>query len=329
MQEWDVLSWLSEPSDQAVRYATLRRLLGRPEGDVDVIWARLALYAGGRVPAILATQSAEGSWPVEGANGTAKFHFQGTAGQLVLLAELGASREHPQVALGCEWLLSHVQATNGSFPLREGSYIKKSDADVLCLDARTIWALVRLGYHNDPRVLTSVHFLTETAQHANLVCSYQKTTNSPCMFAATKLLRVYSALPEDLRRQGDIPHVVRRVADLLLADDYTRTGRSPQWKRLGFPRGHHSDVLERAEVLVDLGMGHDPRLQPALRHILRKREPSGAWLLDETLTSLPVSIERKGFPSKWITLRALYVLYKVGMLDLSRLVRQQQRQILP
>jgi hypothetical protein len=75
------------------------------------------------------------------------------------------------------------------------------------------------------------------------------------------------------------------------------------------PLAYWSDVLETAEVLVDLGYGADPRLAGVLRLIRSKQDSKGRWTLENTLNGkMWADIEVKGKPSKWVTLRAMRVL---------------------
>ena len=92
--------------------------------------------------------------------------------------------------------------------------------------------------------------------------------------------------------------------------DYPYTVRvNSSWFKFGFPLSYRSDVLETVEVLVKLGYGHDPRLAQAMRFILGKQDGQGRWQLENTLNGkMWVDIERKGQPSKWVTLRALRLL---------------------
>ena len=84
---------------------------------------------------------------------------------------------------------------------------------------------------------------------------------------------------------------------------------SANWFKFIFPFSYWSDVLETAAVLADLGYGSDPRLAPVLQLILDKQDAAGRWKLENTLNGkMWIDVEKKGQPSKWITLRALRVL---------------------
>ena len=91
---------------------------------------------------------------------------------------------------------------------------------------------------------------------------------------------------------------------------------SSTWFKFGFPLSYWSDVLETTTVLVELGYGGDPRLSNALQLILSKQDAQGRWKLENTLNGkMWADIEKKGKPSKWVTLRALRVLKRVAQVQ--------------
>ena len=84
--------------------------------------------------------------------------------------------------------------------------------------------------------------------------------------------------------------------------------------KFGFPLSYTSDILEGALALSEAGCARDPRLGHALDSILSKREEDGRWTLRHSLNGrMLIDIERKGEPSKWVTLRALRVLKAAGV----------------
>lgn len=83
----------------------------------------------------------------------------------------------------------------------------------------------------------------------------------------------------------------------------------PGWLRFGFPRSYNPDLLEAMLALTELNVPHDPVFDESLDHIEKKRAPDGRWKLDDSLNGkMLADIEKKGRPSKWITLRAMVVL---------------------
>jgi hypothetical protein len=97
--------------------------------------------------------------------------------------------------------------------------------------------------------------------------------------------------------------------DLALADFPTATSMSGRWFRFGFPASYSADILELLLVLAELGRARDPRAASGIELLLSKQDAEGRWPLETTLNGkMLTNIERKGEPSKWVTLRALRVL---------------------
>jgi hypothetical protein len=139
----------------------------------------------------------------------------------------------------------------------------------------------------------------------------------PCGWGANKVLRAFATIPEG-ERSPAVERAIEVGEEFLLSRDpadanYPHTDRvSSTWFKFGFPMSYWSDVLETTSVLVELGYGKDPRLSNAFELILSKQDDQGRWKLENTLNRMWVEIERKKEPSKWVTLRALRVLKRVG-----------------
>ena len=123
--------------------------------------------------------------------------------------------------------------------------------------------------------------------------------------------------------------------DPVVADYPFGKGKKPSsnWFKFRFPLGTTADMLQNLEVLAALGQVENPRLANALDMVISKQNKQGRWLLEHTYkeladtqekkvyywyqNSLRLYItgkdwadihEKKGQPSKWVTLRALRVL---------------------
>ena len=82
------------------------------------------------------------------------------------------------------------------------------------------------------------------------------------------------------------------------------------WWKFSYPIFYISDMLEIVEVLSALGFAADARLDRAFQFLLGKQDEHGRWPLDYTYYGKTwVDVEEKGKPSKWVTLRALRVIY--------------------
>jgi hypothetical protein len=147
-------------------------------------------------------------------------------------------------------------------------------------------------------------------------------------------------VPPD-RRTRNMQQAIKRGVSFLLSHDPAVAdypfgmGNRPssRWFKFYYPLGSSADVLQNLEVLAALGQAANPKLAHALDMVISKQNQQGRWLLEHTYkeladtqerkvyywyeNSLRLYItgkelaeiqERKGQPSKWVTLRALRVL---------------------
>ena len=318
----DALAWLLEldTANPAVRYFALRQLLDRPEDDKAVRKARREIMRSGPVPVILAAQHSYGDW---GEPGSAAWPgFKSTAGQIILLSELGADPANKQVQRGCDYLMNHALAANGGFAMTVQPVPSKV---VHCHNADQLRALLNLGYGADPRLQSALNWQVQAITGAQDFRYYKSGTSGPgfacmangglpCAWGAVKALRMLAALPKNLctpQVQTAIDQTVTFLFSHDLAQaDYPHVGRiSGDWFKFGFPLSYTSDILEALLALSEAGHGHDPRLKNAIAFVSSKQHENGRWNLEHTLNGkMWIDIEEKGKPSKWVTLRALKVL---------------------
>ena len=136
----DPVPWLLEndKTQPAIRYYTLRDILGRDENDKEVKAAKAAIMASGPVPVILAAQHPEGYWGKPGPR------YTGTMPALVYMAQFGADGADPRVRAGCEFLLSRYIDSDG------GPY-----DDTYCTAASMGAALIDFGWLRRPTLADS------------------------------------------------------------------------------------------------------------------------------------------------------------------------------
>jgi hypothetical protein len=325
------LAWLLEAdgANPGVRYFALRDLLDRPATDPEVVRARQAVMTTGPVPAILEAQAPAGYWAKAGGGYSPK--YRGTVWQIIFLAELGAAPTDERVRRGCEYLLDHSLAANNAFAARQKPV---PSAALHCLNGNLLFALLRLGYGHDRRVRAALDWQVWAITGQGPVRYYQSGTKGPgfacainlgqpCGWGAVKALKALSAVPAGARTPTIRQAIELGVEFLVSRDpavaDYPYTGRvSSSWYKFGFPLSYWSDVLETAGVLAALGYGAEPRLSNLYQFILSKQDRHGRWRLENSLNGkMWVDIERRGKPSKWVTLRALRVLKQVGDIHLG------------
>jgi len=280
------------------------------------------------VPKILAAQQPEGYWAKPGPGYSPK--YRSTVWQILFLSLLGADAADSRVKAGGQYLFEHSLSKPGWF-----SYNGAPGTFIHCLAGNLEGALIDLGWRDDPRLQCAVEkhaaFVTGTGiagiQAKDTAERYYSYTpgplfrcgpngGQPCAWGAVKALSAFSKVPAPGRSQA-LLRVIDMGVDFLLsrdpaAADYPcRVGDKPSsdWFKFGFPLGYTSDVLQNLEVLAALGRAADPRLGKALELVLSKQDSQGRWKMQYSLNGKTWAvIEKKGLPSKWITLRALRVL---------------------
>ncbi|MCX6226083.1 MAG: nitrogen fixation protein NifH [Bacteroidia bacterium] len=320
----DPTDWLLEPYNPSVRYFALTGILDEIPSSEIVRNARTDIMNSGVVPAILNKQSAEGYWDEQKKFYTAK--YTGTVWQLMILAELGADGNNPQIARACEFILEHSQElgsggfstyksekTGGGLP----SYV------IPCLTGNLVWSLIRLGYLNDERIQKGIDWINKYQRFDDGIASVTKGWpydryemcwgKHTCHLGAVKALKALAEIPAGMRSDATIETINQGVEYLLLHHIYKKSHdlssvSKPGWLRLGFPLMYQSDILEILLILAQLNC-RDQRMQDAIDIVLSKQDQQGKWKLENSFNGKFVAnIEKKGNPSKWITLNALRVL---------------------
>lgn len=324
----DVTEWLLEPSDPSVRFWALRDLGNKALGDPDVVAAQESVMESPAVEAILGTQKPGGWWVEEKDMYLPK--YTATTHSLLILAELGARRT-PAIERGVEHMF-RFQRDSGHFlidlPATEkgrASAVK----DGCCLDGNILYYLIHFGYLKDPRTERLIDFIVGYHDGAEAGWKCRSYPIDPagvfpknCYMGTTKMLRALSTIPPQ-QRSAEIRAIIDREVENILKNGVYSYLRNPDgtrkdkagWKKLGFPLFYQSDALEVLDTLARLGV-RDERTKPAVDLVLSARQPDGRWLLGNTFNGkMWVDIEEKGRPSKWVTLRAVRALRRLGYAD--------------
>ncbi len=324
----DLVDWLLEPQDPAVRAAALQRLLGRSREDPDVVAARTAAMRCDPIASILAAQDPQGWWVRPGPGYSPK--YRGTVWQVVFLDQLGADPADERVRRGCEYLLGRCATSSGGFGASGAGADRPSPPSSVahCLNGNLLRAFLGLGLGDDPRVMAAAEWAAAAVTGSGDVRFYASATcgphfacgandRRPCAWGAVKELRGLARIPPG-RRSPIVQRAVDEAVAFLLSRDpavadypmgWGNTRPSRSWFRLGFPSGYVSDVLQVLETLAEVGHGDDERLDAARAWLLRHRRPDGRWVNEYAYNGkTEVDVEVQGRPSKWVTLRALDVL---------------------
>lgn len=95
----------------------------------------------------------------------------------------------------------------------------------------------------------------------------------------------------------------------LFRSDKTGEIIRPSFLKLAYPCRWYYDILRAMDYFRAAGVKHDPRMNDALRVIVKKRTKDGVWKLPSKHPGQThFDMEQAGQPSRWNTLRALRVL---------------------
>lgn len=324
----DTLEWLLETDNPSIRYFTLTKLLNKFEGDSEVIDAKSNIMNTGVVSLILGQQNCNGYWGDPQRFYTDK--YSGSVWQLLILAELGATIDNPQIAKACEFILDSSQdrESHGFSMNKSGKSGGGRHSEVIpCLTGNLVYSFIKLGLMEDVRVQKGIEW----------ICKYQRCDDGildgptewpydryetcwgkhSCHMGIVKSLKALSVIPRE-KKNDRIEEKTNDLAEYLLGHHIHKKSHDldkvskPGWLKLGFPLMYQTDILEIIGILTDLGY-KDPRMGEAIDIIRNKQNRDGRWVLENTFNSKMIEdIEVKGLNSKWITLKALCILMKVS-----------------
>ena len=318
------LPWLLEPDEAnpGLRYFVLRDLLDRPAEDPQVTNAQAEVMRTGPVPAILDAQYPEGHWVKPGPGYSPK--YRSTLWSLIFLAQLGADGRDERVRRAIEHVFAHAQAPNDGFSVNG-----RPSTTIHCLWGNLVRALLDLGYWGDERLDRAIDSLARSitgegyewyrrggVQGPGFVCS--ANYGLPCAWGAVRALWALNRVPA-AGRTPVVEAAIEASTSFLLSYDIARADYpykeriNSSWFKFGYPLGYVTDVLLNLEALTEAGHGDDSRLGEAIELILSKQDEQGRWKLEYSYNGkMWADVEEKDKPSKWVTLRALRMLKRVG-----------------
>jgi hypothetical protein len=336
------LDWLLEEDEPSIRYLTLAKLLGMSVKDDKVKAAKAAIGQRGWAAVILGRQKPGGWWQHE--ENLYRPKYVSTNWMLLILSDLGLTREDPRIARAAEMWRDRFAKRDGGF----GS--DGSNRSHLCITGNTARALIKFGYADDPKVKSALHWLVK-AQATNGGWSCYGSGGN---LDSWEGMSAFAELPRQKWNRG-IKNAVEKGAEFYLRKALDQQGdRYEPWYRFHYPVHYYYDLLVGLDFITALGYGDDKRLAHAISILRGKRvrDPAGGggggvgqsggegeggglgggaegrWNLDAVhpdieggtadwysqhpqRSPIPFTLERPGQPSKMITLRALLVLQRL------------------
>jgi hypothetical protein len=315
----EVLDWLLDPSEPAMRYLASRDLLDPRPSDRVLARLRAEVSKRGWAARSFARQKAKTYWSTEKTCYLPK--FSSTIWQLQVLADLGLFRRDERIANAVDlWFDLHI-AKDGAFTpwsrreTKEYARIHFRHPDRfmkhghLCTTGNMVRSLIRFGYLRDERVRTAIDWLIDEQRDDGGWHCFGRPAGTIDSWEA---MSAFAEIPPD-RRSSDVKRAIEQGAEFFLKRRLLHEGeRFERWWSLRYPWHYFYDALVGLDFMTALGHSKDPRMQEALAHLESKRLPDGRWELDGTNGNLV--IESKGRPSKMITFLALRVLKRARRL---------------
>jgi hypothetical protein len=246
---------------------------------------------------------------------------------MILLAELGADGSDQRIRNTCEFILNNSQdRESGAFSYVSGKGDGGAHGAVLpCLTGNMIWGLIRLGCLEDPRVQRGITWITtyqrfdDGTREAPKGWPYDRFEKCwgrhTCHMGVVKALKALAEIPTE-KRSSQVKSTIEKGVEHILKHHIHKKSHNltsvskPAWLQFGFPLMWNTDALEILGILTKLGY-RDKRMQEAVDLVASKQDSQGRWKLESTFNGrFQVNIERKGEPSKWITLNSLRALKK-------------------
>ena len=306
-----VLDWLLD-SDPAIRWQVLRDLVQAPAEVVAAERARVATEGWGA--RLLALQGEDGQWAggacfparsIHQSDQTPGQPWTSTLPTLQLLCDFGIDPRSDRVRRAVALVRDHCLWEHAGQRFFGGEVEP-------CINGRT----VTLGTYLDQDVDGVVaRLLGEQLEDGGWNCEAE---NGSLRSSFATTINVLEGLLTHERATGASAEVIaarRRGEEYLLERKLVRrrsTGEvvDPAWLQLSFPVRWHYDVLRALEYFRSAGGEPDSRMGEAIELVRSKRQPDGAWLLENTHPGT-VHFELEDGdrrPSRWNTLRALRVL---------------------
>ena len=333
----ETLDWLTHPDNPAVAVLTRRQLLGESaSADTESLWARRNGYE--PVARILDLMQPDGSWALPARDYQ---KYGGSLWQIHFLGELYASGDDNRVQQAAGYAFSRQKPDGGWSANPRASY------DMPCLTANVGRALARMGWRDDLRIVHALESIVGSYQRTGFLgCSDMSpfSLNGYCHMLTPKVLLFLGEVPRDLWPDGSeelrnacvaalrdkevfrsLPEEFKEfqteVWPLKAAERPAARERfvaehqplhyreKPGWLRFGFPLSYNSDALESLLALAAVGETRRPEYEPGIELVEGVADAQMRWKLRTSFNGkMLADVEKKGQPSRWVTLRALTVL---------------------
>jgi hypothetical protein len=304
----DVIDWLLD-SDPALRWQVLRDLTDAPDSSVIAERARVAHEGWGA--ALLAAQADDGRWDggtfrPERIDDSLPFFDVWTATHYALqqLVDLGVDPDDPVVRSAVDRVVANVRWEHEGEPYFDGEVeacfngVVLTSASYFGVDSGTLVATVRADQLPDGGWNCYSQYGARTSSFHSTICVVEGLLAAEQAAGSAPELASARAAGEEYLLERNL---FRRRSDGSIPD--------PRMTMLSYPVRWYHDVLRGLEHFRRANR-RDDRLAEAVALLRSKARPDGRWTLENTHQgqTLLALDDGEGWPSTWVTLRALRVL---------------------
>ena len=302
MNEEQIIAWLLE-GDVSIQYQAQRDLLG-----IDNLELQNCIATEGWGKRFLNARKANGHW----GRGFYQVKWISSHYSLLDLKNLNIAPTQPEIKKTIDIILREQKSDDGGInPSRQ---IKESDVCIngMFLDYACYFKADETALHSIVDFIISeqmpdggfnCHSNRQGAVHSSL-----HTTLSILEGIYHYTINGYTYRRTELDRMAVEAREFILQHQLYLSD---RTGEiiDKRFLMLSYPSRWYYDILRALDYFRAAKIEYDPRMQPALDVLKKKRRADGTWPVQNKLPGqVHFDMEPTGGPSRWNTLRALRVL---------------------
>jgi hypothetical protein len=307
-----VIQWLRD-GDPAIRWQTLRDLVGAPEATVERERRKVAREGWGA--RLLAKQDPRGTWAggLSSDGGLYSPKWTSTTYTMLMLRDFGLPSSARQPRKACRLLLDRGLQRDGG--INYGTWAQWTRRSETCVTGMVL-SILAYFEHDDPRldILVS-HLLEQQMPDGGWNCRRPDGATHASVHTTISVLE--GLRHYELHRGRDVRQLrtaQRRGREFLLVHRLFRSHRTgevikPAFTRFAFPPRWHYDILRALDHFQAVNAPRDPRLAEAIDIVRSSQGKDGRWSLQHSYRGKTYfELERLGAPSRWNTLRALRVL---------------------
>jgi hypothetical protein len=300
------IRWLLD-GDPAIRWQTLRDLVGAPQATIERERRRVARHGWGA--RLLARQNREGTW----ARGLYSPKWTSTTYTMLLLRDFGLPAGNRQARRACKLLLDGGMQPDGG--VNYGIWAQWTRRAKTCVTGMVLSILSHFEYKDDRLDTLAEHLLAQQMPDGGWNCQRPQGATHASVHTTISVLEGLELYRRCRQRQARaVQQAMRGGREFLLAHRLFRSHRTgevikPIFTRFAFPPRWHYDILRALDHFQAVNAPRDPRLAEAIDIVRTSQGEDGRWPLQHSYPGKThFQMERRGAPSRWNTLRALRVL---------------------